>query len=605
MATLVLTPIVREMNRRLGMVDKPDARRINKVPIPRGGGIAVVVGVIGTYLAYHFISGRPAMAGLEDAQFYRMALLAIGVAVLGYVDDKISMKPRLKLLGQIVIAALVWLWAGLGFRDLWPSLPAWADCIITVFWLVGAMNAFNLIDGLDGLASGISLIAVMGMAGSLWIVGKGESALFYCAIGGGLLGFLKYNYNPASVFLGDSGSMFLGFLVSSLPLTSHVSNSFLVSVGVPLLAMGVPIFDTSLAIFRRSLRRLINNNATGEVMTADKDHLHHRLLRSTGLSQRKAAWLLYAGALGAVGVGLGSMCLEDRAAGLWLIAVTIGGIVIFRDMAMVEFFDAGTLLSRMVHTHDFQRRKELSRLATPILLALDVTMLAVISLGVTFVTFGELDESVIRVALPIRVVSVVGCLVAFKAYRTVWPRAMLSNFMRLGVACVLGSVLSSAIIYYVNIVENYRLVLTTVVYAMATAVMMGLIRVARTMVRDAFYAMDCSRLKQRKDVSRILVYGAGLRYRAFRRELVRSTAANTRIIMGLLDDDVLLRGRYIGGLQVMGTLNEAPEIINRLNVDTVVVACAVSEEWKKVMKDVLAPTGVKVVVFAFSEQAAW
>jgi FlaA1/EpsC-like NDP-sugar epimerase len=133
-------------------------------------------------------------------------------------------------------------------------------------------------------------------------------------------------------------------------------------------------------------------------------------------------------------------------------------------------------------------------------------------------------------------------------------------------------------------------------------ILIAMARIARPVVRDLFYALDCSRLRGRKDVSRILIYGAGLRYRSFRRELVRRTTANNRIIVGLLDDDVLMRGQYIGGIKVYGTLMEAPEIINVVNADAVVVACEVSDQWLNVIRKTLAPTGVKITHFTFSEK---
>ena len=234
--TLVLTPIVREVNRRLGMVDKPDPRRINKVPIPRGGGVALFLGLFGSFLVYVFATGSRWVGSGVGTHPVRVTALAGVIFLLGLADDKWSLPPKLKLLGQIVVAFATWFWGGLGFSTLWPALPAAVDCILTVFWIVGAVNAFNLIDGLDGLASGIALIATLGMAGSLLFVGKPDQTLFHFAFAGALIGFLRYNYNPASVFLGDSGSMLIGYLVATLPLATQTPNSFLVSVGVPMLA---------------------------------------------------------------------------------------------------------------------------------------------------------------------------------------------------------------------------------------------------------------------------------------------------------------------------------------------------------------------------------
>ncbi len=613
--TLVLTPLVREVNRRLGMVDKPDPRRINKVPIPRGGGVALFLGLFGSYTVYVFATGSRWVGSGVGMHPLRMMLLSGLIFLLGLADDKFSLPPKLKLLGQVAVAVGAWAWGGLGFHTLWPQLPVVLDCVITVFWIVGAVNAFNLIDGLDGLASGIALIAVLGMAGSLMFLGSPDQTMFHIAFAGALVGFLRYNYNPASIFLGDSGSMLIGFLVSTLPLATQTANSFLVSVGVPLLAMGVPIFDTSLAILRRSIRHLIfkreNREAaegdSGQVMTADHDHLHHRILRATGLSQRKTAWILYMMTLVAVLFGLSGIIFKSRAAGLWIVAFAVGCVIIFRDMARVELFDAGKLLASFAHDRTRTVRRRWAKLIVPFYVAFDVAVLV----GSFFVTFYAMQfpvtKTVCRVALPIQVAASFVVLIFFRTYTTVWSRAMGSNFVRLLLACAFGSIVGGVGVYYAprtlpEHIATSEMFGSVLVYFLLTFVLIAMARLARPVVRDLFYALDCSRLKGRKDVSRVLVYGAGLRYRSFRRELVRRTTENNRIIVGLLDDDILMRGQYIGGIKVYGTLMEAPEIVNELNVDAVVVACEVTDAWLKVIRETLAPTGVKITHFSFTEK---
>ena len=608
--SLVLTPVVREVNRRLGMVDNPDPRRINKVPIPRGGGVALFVAAVVGFLAVQLSMGFPAMRDISDARFYRMCVIATGIVLVGLADDKFSLSPLVKLAGQVVVALMTWWWAGLGFSQLWPDLPAWLDCVLTVLWVVGAVNAFNLIDGLDGLASGISIIALGGMAGSLFMIGRLQDTFFYFAVIGALIGFLRYNFNPASVFLGDSGSMFLGFVVSTLPLTSQAPNSFLVSVGVPLLAMGVPIFDTSLAILRRSIRRILSNqgempDAAGDsshMMDADHDHLHHRILRSVGLNQRRAAWALYALALLLVCIGLLGVALESRAAGLWLGAVSVFAVIVFRDMSRIELFDAGRLLNRVAHSVNQHSRRRWAQLTVPFYLVFDITTLFCVFLLVCWVLKLPVSRNTMRIAMPLRVVSVFGALVFFSAYRTVWSRALPSNYARLFLACLLGTVVGSVALYYAP--GNYygRVTLFSILYTVLSFLALLAVRTVRMFVRDLFYSIDCGRLQTRKDVSRILVYGAGLRYRAFRRELVRTTSANERIIVGLVDDDVFLRGHYIGGIRILGTFAEIGEIVNATNADTVVIACKVSDEWLAKVCAKLKETGVRVRLFEMTER---
>ena len=609
LATLALTPLVREMCRRFGMVDMPDLRRINKKPVPRGGGLALVVGVVIPYVVFHFVTGRPLMPGQSDASAYAHMTLAVAIALVGLADDKWSLRPRVKLLLQVAVAFLAWWWTGLGFRGLCPMLPAWLDCFLTVCWIVGAINAFNLIDGLDGLAAGLAFIATLGMSGTLFFSRTPQATLFHIAFAGGLLGFLRYNYNPASVFLGDCGSMFIGFVIGTLPLVTQAQDSFLVSVGVPLLAMGVPIFDTALAILRRILRGVLAHFGTKEglshdVMAADSDHLHHRILRATGLNQRKTAWILYATATAAVLVGLVAMTLQSRSAGLWLAAFAVAAFVIFRD-ATIELFDAGQLLNKVAHTRDHKSRRRIAVLSVPFYVFIDILALTAVCFFCFWALRRDVDLHFLRVELPVRVVAVFMLLVLFRTYRTVWSRAMASNYLRMLLACFLGSVAGSVFAYYWPSGESELIKATTLVFAVASFVALLAVRSARGLVRDLFYAIDCSRLRGRKDVSRILVYGSGLRYRAFRRELVRTTAANTRMIVGLIDDDVFLRGRYIGGIKVYGTINEADSIIAETDADAVVIACDFSDDWLKVVCKILAPTGVKVSRFSFSEKEVY
>ena len=607
--TLLLTPLVREMNRALGMVDKPDPRRINKVPIPRGGGLALFLGIIISFsLVYWYYGNSLTFVGGSATRFWKLTAISGLMVTIGYSDDKFSLPPKVKLLGQLVVAFLTWAWAGLGFSDLWPSIPAWLDCFLTVCWITGAVNAFNLIDGLDGLASGLALIAVCGMGGALFFAGRANGLYFYCAIAGGLLGFLKYNYNPASVFLGDSGSMFIGFTLSALPLCSHAPNSFLVSIGVPLLAMGVPIFDTSLAILRRSIRHILRKQSDGktdkgeadEVMTADTDHLHHRILRSAGLNQRKAAWTLYIMAIVLVMTGLVGLSLQSRSGGLWLAAVAVAAVVIFKDMARVELFDAGVLLNKMAHQRDSRTRW--AKLAVPVLLVLDVTILVVSVILVCWTLKIPVTAKLVKTALPIRVAVSFVAVVAFRSYVTVWARAMLSNYLRLFLGCAAGAIAGSVLVYYVPGVVASQLKAFTILYFLMTFTGMLAVRIVRPLVRDIFYTINARMVMLRKDVSRMLVYGTGLRYRAFRRELVRKAEDSDRIIVGLLDDDTLLRNHYIGGCKIYGGLTEAPEVINQLNVDTVIVACETTSEHEEEIRAILKPTGVKIINFTFTEK---
>lgn len=606
--TLFLVPLVRRLNIKLGMIDKPDPRRINKVPIPRGGGLALIAGVLVSYGIFVLFFGKdPFYAeNISENIYWKYAVLSLSVGALGFVDDCFGMKPKIKLIGQISVAVLTWWWCDLGFHRLWPSIPAALDCFITVFWIVGAVNAFNLIDGLDGLASGLAFIATFGMAGALFLCHSPASSLYYFAFAGGLLGFLRYNYNPASIFLGDCGSMFIGYTIAFLPLASQAEDSFLVSIGVPLLAMGVPVFDTFLAIVRRSLRHLIRRRdpseiGNGEVMTADADHLHHRILRSVGLNQRKAAWILYLMAVFLVLFGLSGVVFESRAAGLWLLGFLFAVVVVVKDMARIEIFDFGRLINSVARDESASSRRVKSRLSVPFYLLADIALLVVVFFICAWALKINVGRIMLRVGMPIRVISIFIPLVLFRTYQTVWSRAMASNYARLLFACIVGGIVGSAAIYY-SPAYNYQLKAMTVMYPLLSFIALSLLRNLRMILRDSFYNLDRSRLRKNGAASRVLVYGSGLRYRAFRRELVRTVSENDRIIVGIIDDNLLLRGQYVGGVKIYGPLNMLESIIEKTKAEALVIACDLSPERLKIVSKKLALTNLKVSRFYLNEK---
>ena len=605
----VLTPLCRELARRCGMVDKPSARRINKTPIPRAGGLAVFLSVALVMVGTVFCLDAPLSVLLSDAVVCRMLVLSALLVVVGLLDDKFGLPPLVKLAGQVGVALGAHFWCGVGFHAVpfLSGLPMPVDAMLTVFWIVGAVNAFNLIDGLDGLATGLALIAAIGMGGALFFIGYPQATLPYFAFAGACLAFLRYNFHPASVFLGDTGSMFLGFFLSTLPLMTKAGDSFFVSLGVPLLAMGVPIFDTSLAILRRTVRAVLKRQEKGRdegnthVMQADTDHLHHRILRKYA-SQRKAAGSLYGLAFFFVAIGLGGLVLRDRAAGLFILAFVVAVAVIMRDMQRIELWDAGRLLNVVAHEQDTGSRRRRRLLLVPFFVVMDLALLIAVFV-VTHLSLGlRIDMHALHTALPIRVVAVFFCIVFFRCYKTIWARAQVSNYIRLGLACFVGTMGGAAVIVLFHYPHGHLMAFSALFFTQSVLALCGL-RLVRPIMRDVFYRLDHDRLAENPATRRVVVYGAGLRYAMFRRELVRSSSRNERIVVGLLDDDILLRGLYVGGQRVEGTLHQAKEVLTRLRADTVVIACVLSPERLALARKIFAEAGVKVSLWRCEEEA--
>lgn len=278
--TYLLTPIVRHWAKAKGFFDAPDARKVHKGNIPRLGGIAIFVGYLAA-LSY----------SLEFTnEKWGLLIGSIILVAVGLWDDIKQIGPKTKLLGQIIAAAVLVIsgvnidWITNPWGDL-IYLPSWFSIPLTIFWIVGFINIVNLIDGLDGLAAGICLIACVTIFGVTVAMGQTETALITVSLAGAIFAFLKYNFNPAKIFMGDTGSMLLGYTLGAISVIGVVKTATTVALLVPVIALGVPIMDTTFAI----VRRYMNGKP---IFKPDKGHLHHRLL-AMGLTQKQAVLLMY------------------------------------------------------------------------------------------------------------------------------------------------------------------------------------------------------------------------------------------------------------------------------------------------------------------------
>ena len=293
---LVATPLARRIAIALDAVDYPSARRINTRPIPRMGGIAIFGGIVAAFVAQYLGTtylGWPAVlvpSPKMQINYWLLVLAFLAVFFTGLLDDYRSLTPPQKLVGQ-VIAAVLAVAGGLVIGDISnPFAPGfvslgWLAYPITVVYLVSYSNIINLIDGLDGLAAGISAIASLTMFALSVLAGRLDAAALSIAVAGSSLGFLRYNFHPASIFMGDSGALTLGFALGVSSLLSVTRIAGLTTIIVPLVIAAVPIIDTFSAI----VRRLRGHVSIGH---ADRGHIHHRLM-AEGFDQRQAALLMY------------------------------------------------------------------------------------------------------------------------------------------------------------------------------------------------------------------------------------------------------------------------------------------------------------------------
>ncbi len=335
LTSATITPLVGLWAMHLGAVSRPGGRNVNVGAVPRLGGIAVCLAFVGGLMGALYLSEATSSAALRDLGLRPVALLigGIGVCVVGAFDDTKRVRALHKLYVQIAAATVAY---ACGFRIDVVSVPFVGSVAmgtlaipLTVAWIVGITNAINLIDGLDGLAAGVvSFVAAAYLAIAL-VTGALFMAITMSAILGAVLGFLVFNFNPARIIMGDSGSYFLGFVLGAMSLVEAPTRiSSAVSLLVPCVALGLPIVDTLFTLVRRFLERR-------PIFTPDRGHIHHRLL-DMGLTHRRAVLVLYGIcmllAAAAVGLSVGRAWVGGLA--LLVATVAVGGV-----LRSVGYFD--------------------------------------------------------------------------------------------------------------------------------------------------------------------------------------------------------------------------------------------------------------------------
>ncbi|KOA18363.1 putative undecaprenyl-phosphate N-acetylglucosaminyl 1-phosphate transferase [Clostridium homopropionicum DSM 5847] len=282
--SFLLTPLIKKLAFKIKALDIPkDARKIHKEPIPLLGGMAIYL----SFLITMILKEGPLVKS-EVGILLGATIIVVG----GLIDDLKDLRPLFKLAFQVAAASVLIIFGVEIFRITNP-FPIGSDYLnlgflvvpITILWVVGVTNALNLIDGVDGLAAGVAFICSVTIFIIAVLNGRREAALFTAILSGAIFGFLPYNFNPASIFMGDTGAQLLGFLLAAISLEGTIKSATTFAIAVPILAFGLPIYDTLFAMIRRKMNGM-------PIMQADKGHLHHRLL-DMGLSQRKVVLIMY------------------------------------------------------------------------------------------------------------------------------------------------------------------------------------------------------------------------------------------------------------------------------------------------------------------------
>jgi UDP-GlcNAc:undecaprenyl-phosphate GlcNAc-1-phosphate transferase len=553
---LALTPVVRALARKFGFVAKPKTDRWHKQPTAMMGGVAIWLAVVITYAL--FLPHTP--------QNWVVITISTFLFFVGFIDDVIHTKPYQKLIGQIIGAAAV---VNYGLTLPWTRFAS-VNVAITIFWLIGITNAVNLLDNMDGLATGIAAIASVFLTFNFVASGQPVEALMMAVFAAALIGFLVYNSNPASIFMGDSGSMFIGFFLAAsalINLAGGRSRSFLPVLAVPILVLLIPIFDTTFVMILRKL-------SGRAVSTGGRDHTSHRLV-ALGLSERRAVWMLYslAALSGVLAISVRALRPDVSIAllfvftiGLTLLGVYLAGVKVYEQEAQAAAARDKPIFAFLI---DFSYKRRIFE----VLLDVGLIILAYWSAyAIKFEAFsGSPAWRLFLRTLPIIVVVRLAAFLLFGVYRGIWRYTSIDDFVVFAKAVLAGSIVSMLIILFKFRFQGF----SRAVFVIDAVMMLMLLAASRMAFRLFRQLLPAGSASQGR---RALIYGAGDAGELLLRELLNNRELNYAPI-GFMDDDPKKRGKVIHGFPVFGGNGLLHQIIRQQKIEQVVISTPrISEE---------------------------
>lgn len=586
-----LTPLFIKLAPRIGLIDHPNERRIHKKPIPLGAGIVLFVSFnLTCYAIYQYI--WPSFDNRLNADWWRAFFISSVILLLvGLVDDRRGMSAPTKLAGQVLATSCLYFLSGYRPELLNVDFGLMGGWLFVLFWTLAIVNAFNLIDGLDGLCSGLAMISSAGLAAVFIFRGFPGDALICLALVGSCLAFLRYNFHPAKVFLGDTGSMFLGFALASISLHAGGKGSFFIFIASPFFVAGVPIIDTLLAIWRRSIRKMLakkNGEPSSGIMQADREHLHHRLLDS-GLKQHHVAYALYCVNILVVAVGLSYFMLREISTGLFLIIFIVTLYLLIRHVLHIELWETSRLL---LQDEDKPVVSKLSFMLYPLFdlswMAFAVWLSGFIALtgNMPFSSMGDWFSQ-----LPLWIAPTFCLLSVTDVYAKVWRNSFFRDYLCLSFAIIIGSLLSLGVLFMANRDHGVLMVNQAMLFCFLGYLGIMGIRVPSHFLREWGISnrnngVDCPR--------NILIYGAGAHGGLYLRErhLKYGSELGTVCIVGFIDDDKRLHNQYTFGLKVLGDVHDLESIAKKASVSEVILSTTISEENFRALKRIAADMNI-------------
>ncbi|MBR0460103.1 MAG: hypothetical protein IJJ26_12775 [Victivallales bacterium] len=579
--SLILTRLLLWLLPKWGLLDKPDfARHIHTRTVPRGGGLGMLLAFVGVTAIYFGVFHKG-----QSAPILMLKLMApLGILLpLGILDDRYGLRPRTKFLFQILAAGLAW---HFGFRMsgcFGITFPVWLGFFFTIFWIVAFINAFNMIDGVDGLAAGVGIISATCMGTVALLNHNYALAILLIVFAFSLLGFLYFNWHPARLFMGDTGSMFIGYVLATAGLRLNAQTVSVASIGIPLLACGIPVLDICLAVWRRimgaptpkaALEAPVPGDAPPEPVknsilsrfarlaarlgTADQSHIHHRLLRHFQNNQRKTTLNIYAMAfcLGVVGIVCFLIPNNNIALALLIILGTFSFIL--NRLAFIELWNSTEKIY-----HDFQSPRTgiiISYALNPIWDLLCIAGAYLIAARSVPIGSGAF----LRYLLIL-----MGILCCSRSYRVFWNFAVSDDYFRLGVTLIFGFLLARTSDYLFHFQTVDRL------HSYAAGIAVSLILLERLFFHYFRNAQIRRHANTTTDTATPVVtalIGVTPMARLYRNLLSTDIerAANENIA-GLIVEDRHFLHSYCFGIKVLGAIDNLKDIVAENHINKLVI----------------------------------
>ncbi|BFN37894.1 hypothetical protein [Fidelibacter multiformis] len=604
--SMVLVRLLIEFLPFIGLVDTPGGRHIHTMPTPKGGGLGFILSFFITGILFN-LSHTISLSGTMDVHFLGMIAGPVGLLTLvGYLDDRYDIHALVKLSGHIVVAVLSWL---LGVRlDAMFGIPLsdTVSLVLTIIWFVGFINAFNLIDGMDGLAGGLAIVASITLAVMFGLKGVWLNAVMMLILAGAVGGFLRYNFYPARIFMGDMGSMFLGYFFAATGILASNKLATTSAIFIPILILGVPFFDVLLAIWRRSVKKILNRQSNGSnherIMGADKEHLHHRLL-AVSKNQGRAVLFIYMLALFFSFLAFLLFFLEDASLGLMLTMILMAVYLSMRQLINTEVHQSSKALIRGFSKPS---RSTLVGLSHPIfdLIVLFVTYWGIDRIyiakeGLTL-SSGMMSHTSLNLVITFLLFI---SLVISGVYNRFWLRATPEDYMRLVGALLLGHALATVFLYFSLEEILFWRYLKRLIF-LGTFVSLVVIS-ERIFLRFLHMKLHTIYLdsNNHENIKHVILYGAGVRCQYYLQEIATNIEQDPTRVVGLLDDNPGLWNKNVYGQKVLGNITDLTLLAQKKKIDTVIITTrTIKPENIEIARDICKRNGIRLIQWKFVEE---